>query len=106
MAGSGLAPRIAGRVGSYSPHGSVRGFSDVLVRKWYGAEARAACADAVVFRLPCTASSSTGHWLQEQNGGRPVRYERVDPGDEQILPPREQRELDALRSGLDRGKKP
>lgn len=41
-------------------------------------------------------------WLKEQNEGRPVRYEKVEPGDEQILPPREQRELDALPSGLDR----
>ena len=39
-------------------------------------------------------------WLQAQNEGRPVRYEKVEPGDEQILP--EQRDLDALASGLDR----
>lgn len=32
----------------------------------------------------------------------PVRYEKVEPGEEQILPPREQRELDALPSALDR----
>ena len=42
-------------------------------------------------------------WLEEQRG-RPVRYEKVKPGDEQILPPREQRELDALPSGLDRNR--
>jgi hypothetical protein len=42
------------------------------------------------------------HWLQEQNKGRPIRWEKVDPRDEQILPPREQRELDALPSGLNR----
>src|SRR5688500_5033341 len=41
-------------------------------------------------------------WLKQQNEGRPVRYEKVEPGDEQILPPREQRELDALPSGLER----
>lgn len=40
-------------------------------------------------------------WLEEQMG-RPVRYEKVEHGDEQILPPREQRELDALPSALDR----
>ena len=40
-------------------------------------------------------------WLSEQ-AGKPVRFERVESGDEQILPPREQRELDALPSGLDR----
>jgi hypothetical protein len=34
--------------------------------------------------------------------GQPVRFEKVEPGDEQILPPRAQRELDALPSGLDR----
>jgi hypothetical protein len=33
------------------------------------------------------------------------RFEKVEPGDEQILPPREQRELDALPSGLERGEK-
>ena len=37
--------------------------------------------------------------------GRPVRYEKVEPGDEQILPPREQRELDGLPSGFDRKRK-
>jgi hypothetical protein len=40
-------------------------------------------------------------WLGEQEG-EPVRFEEVEPGDEQILPPREQRELEALPSGLDR----
>ena len=44
---------------------------------------------------------AVARWLEEQMG-RPVRYEKVEPGDEQILPPREQRELDALPSGLDR----
>ena len=39
-------------------------------------------------------------WLQEQNEGRPVRYERVEPGDEQILEDREQRELDGVPSFL------
>ena len=38
-------------------------------------------------------------WLEEQTG-RPIRYEKVEPGDEQILPPREQRELDAVDSPL------
>ena len=41
-------------------------------------------------------------WLQEQNEGRPIRWEKVEPGDERVLPDREQRELDALPSGLDR----
>ena len=40
-------------------------------------------------------------WLKEQNEGRPVRYEKVEPGEEQILPDREQRELDALPSRLE-----
>jgi hypothetical protein len=40
-------------------------------------------------------------WLKEQNEGRPVRFEKVEPGDEQILPDREQRDLDALPSALD-----
>jgi hypothetical protein len=30
------------------------------------------------------------------------RFEKVEPGNEQILPPLEQRELDALPSGLGR----
>ena len=40
-------------------------------------------------------------WLKEQNEGRPVRSEKVEPGEEQILPDREQRELDALPSRLE-----
>ena len=40
-------------------------------------------------------------WLREQ-AGRPIRWEKVEPGGEQILPPREQREFDSLASGLDR----
>lgn len=39
-------------------------------------------------------------WLQEQNEGQPIRYEKVEPGDEQIFPPREQRELDSVPSFL------
>ena len=39
-------------------------------------------------------------WLQERNEGRPVRYEKVEPGDEQILEDREQRELDEVPSLL------
>jgi hypothetical protein len=38
-------------------------------------------------------------WLT-QRAGTPIRVERVEPGDEQILPDREQRELDALPSRL------
>jgi hypothetical protein len=41
--------------------------------------------------------------LDRRDYGRPgARFEKVEPGDEQILPPHEQRELDALPSGLDR----
>lgn len=39
-------------------------------------------------------------WLKEQNGGRPVRFEKVEPGDEQILEDREQRELDRCALAL------
>ena len=50
-------------------------------------------------------SSSTGHCspggLRNGRAGRSASR-KVEPGDEQILPPREQRELDALPSGLDR----
>jgi hypothetical protein len=41
-------------------------------------------------------------WLKGQSAGQPVSYEKVKPEDEQILTSREQRELDALPSGLDR----
>jgi hypothetical protein len=39
-------------------------------------------------------------WLGEQMGGSPVRFEKVAPGDEQILEDREQRDLDAVPSFL------
>lgn len=42
-------------------------------------------------------------WIAEVTGGPLPRFETVEPSDEQILPPREQRELDGLPSGLDRG---
>jgi hypothetical protein len=38
-------------------------------------------------------------WLSEQKG-EPVRFEKVEPGDEQVLEDREQRELDAVPSAL------
>jgi hypothetical protein len=38
-------------------------------------------------------------WLSER-AGRPIRIEKVEPGDEQILPPREQRDLDGVPSFL------
>jgi hypothetical protein len=43
---------------------------------------------------------SFARWLQEQSEGPPIRWGKVKPGDEQILPPREQRELDAVDSPL------
>ena len=42
-------------------------------------------------------AESIADWL-EQETGHPVRYEKVEPGDEQVLPDREQRELDSLPS--------
>jgi hypothetical protein len=47
------------------------------------------------------ARQAIARWLSE-SAGRPIRFEKVEPGNEQVLPPREQRELDALPSGLDR----
>ena len=38
-------------------------------------------------------------WLAEQAGG-PVRWEKVEPGDERILEDHEQRELDGVPSFL------
>jgi hypothetical protein len=38
-------------------------------------------------------------WLSQQ-AGAPIRVEPVEPGDELVLPDREQRELDALPSRL------
>ena len=46
-------------------------------------------------------AEALARWLGEQTGSPSVRFEKVEPGDEQILPPREQRELDALPSALD-----
>jgi hypothetical protein len=42
------------------------------------------------------------HWLGEQMERTPLRFQKVEPGDEQVLPPIEQREIAALPSGLDR----
>lgn len=38
--------------------------------------------------------------LGERTGRPPLRYERVEPGGEHVLPDAEQRELDALPSRL------
>jgi hypothetical protein len=46
-------------------------------------------------------AAEIARWL-EREGGAPVTVERVEPGDEQVLPDAEQRELDALPSRLDR----
>lgn len=43
-------------------------------------------------------AAEIARWLER--AGTPVSYERVEPGDEQVLPDREQRELDALPSRL------
>jgi hypothetical protein len=43
-----------------------------------------------------TARSTGDAGASEQMGVGPARFENVEPEDEQILPPREQRELDAL----------
>jgi len=57
-------------------------------------------------------SEAFARWLQEQNGGRPVRFEKIEPDDEQILEDREQRELDrvpsflAIRAEADAGAEP
>ncbi len=45
-------------------------------------------------------AGTIAHWL-EQRTGREVRFEKVEAGDEQLLPGREQRELDALPSVLE-----
>lgn len=39
-------------------------------------------------------------WLGEQMESEPVRFEKVEPGDEQILPLREQRDVDGVDSLL------
>ena len=38
--------------------------------------------------------------LLAEQAGRPVRFEKVEPGEEQVLSPREQRELDGVPSLL------
>jgi hypothetical protein len=42
-------------------------------------------------------------WLGEQMEDSPVRFEKLESGDEQILPDSEQRDLDSLPSALERG---
>lgn len=44
-------------------------------------------------------AAEIARWLKRE-GGAFVTVERVEPGDEQVLPDREQRELDALPSRL------
>lgn len=39
-------------------------------------------------------------WIAEQTGGPVPRFEKVEPGNEQILPDREQRDLDGVPSFL------
>jgi hypothetical protein len=46
-------------------------------------------------------AAEIARWL-EREAGAPIAVERVEPGDEQLLPDREQRELDALPSRLAR----
>jgi len=40
------------------------------------------------------------HWIAEQTGGPVPRFEKVEPGDEQILEDREQCDLDGVPSFL------
>jgi hypothetical protein len=40
-------------------------------------------------------------WIAEITGGPVPRFEKVEPGDEQILPDAEQRELDSVPSALE-----
>jgi hypothetical protein len=42
---------------------------------------------------------TVAEWLEEQ-AGAPIAFERVEPGDEHVLPDAEQRELDRLPSRL------
>ena len=44
-------------------------------------------------------ADTIAEWLEE-HGGHPIRSEKVEPGGEQVLPDREQRELDALPARL------
>ena len=48
-------------------------------------------------------ADTIAEWLEE-HAGHPIRSEKVEPGGEQVLPDREQRKLDALRSRLDRNR--
>ena len=47
------------------------------------------------------SADTIARWLEEQTGAL-VNFEKVEPGDEQVLPEREQREIDSLPSRLDR----
>jgi hypothetical protein len=45
-------------------------------------------------------AAEIARWLGERAGDAPLRYERVAPGNEHVLPDREQRELDGMPSRL------
>lgn len=56
------------------------------------------CAEKNV--RPDDYGDSFARWIAERTGGRVLRFERVEPGDEQILEERTQRELDGVPSFL------
>jgi hypothetical protein len=45
-------------------------------------------------------AGGVARWIAEHTGGPVPRFEKVEPGDEQILEDREQRELDGVPSLL------
>jgi len=51
--------------------------------------------------MPHEVAQTIAEWLAQETG-RSVQYEKVEPGDERVLPDAEQRELDGLPSRLAR----
>jgi hypothetical protein len=54
------------------------------------------CADDNVQADDC--GEAFARWIAERTGSPAPRFEKVEPGDEQILPEREQRDLDGGHS--------
>ncbi len=80
-----MAIKVAASPFGDNPHSSVRRDRRVRVRS-VSTRVRFGSMHGFEFY-----GEAFARWLQEQNEGRPVRYEKAEPGDEQILPDREQR---------------
>lgn len=67
----------------------------------YGSARRGWGYDAPMRPYEEKTRETIARWLGKRMGGPPVRFERVRPGEEQILEERWQRDLDSVPSALD-----